>query len=73
MTDAFYRDSKCCILVFDLTNPDVKYHQIQTFKEIESWKQLFLEKGDPNNPEKFPLILVGNKADLINQRKVSQN
>lgn len=24
MTDAFYRDSKCCLLVFDLTNADVE-------------------------------------------------
>lgn len=61
--NAFYRGTDCCLLVFDLTNTE-------SFENIVAWKKEFLERSGNENSN-FPIILVGNKCDLISDRKIS--
>ncbi len=56
----YYRDSLGAVLVFDLTNSS-------SFKHIPQW----IEDVRSNVKSEIPLLLVGNKRDLIDQRKVS--
>ena len=58
---SFYRNSCCCILVFDLTDPE-------SFDSIESWRTEFLNNANPQNPDSFPFVLIGNKCNK--ERKV---
>lgn len=61
MTKSFLRNAEAAILVFDLT-------QIQSFNELSSFYQDFIDvKGKDT-----PLILVGNKSDLMNEREVTE-
>jgi Ras-related protein Rab-7A len=63
---AFYRGADCCLLVYDITNP-------QSFENLANWKQSFLQKGMVMMPESFPFIVVGNKVDMAeDNRQVSQ-
>jgi len=63
---AFYRGSDCCVMVYDITNPS-------SFESLENWRNGFLQEGCPKDPENFPFILLGNKADRANERKVPQS
>ena len=54
---AFYRGSDCAILVFDLSDHT-------TFDRLDTWRDEFLIHASPHNPEKFPMILLGNKSEL---------
>jgi len=63
---AFYRGSDCCVLVYDITNS-------ASFESLENWRNGFLQEGSPKDPETFPFILLGNKADRSNERKVPQS
>src|SRR3990167_6288926 len=63
---AFYRGSDCCVIVYDITNPG-------SFEKMNTWKHEFLEQGDIKNPEKFPFIIIGNKADREAERKVEKS
>ncbi|KFD51734.1 hypothetical protein M514_07431 [Trichuris suis] len=57
---AFYRGADCCVLVFDVTNPN-------SFKSLDSWRDEFLIQASPRDPENFPFIVLGNKIDLGNR------
>ena len=35
-----------------------------------NWRNIFLTKSNPKNPETVPIIVIGNKLDLAAQRKV---
>ena len=61
--NSIYRNSDCCVLVFDLTEP-------KSFESIESWRNKFLNKLNPEDPETFPFVLLGNKCDKQEERKV---
>ena len=61
--NSIYRNSECCVLVFDLTEP-------KSFESIESWRNKFLNKLNPEDPETFPFVLLGNKCDKQEERKV---
>eukprot|EP01017_Pseudomicrothorax_dubius_P007249 TRINITY_DN12221_c0_g1_i2.p1 TRINITY_DN12221_c0_g1~~TRINITY_DN12221_c0_g1_i2.p1 ORF type:complete len:162 (+),score=43.35 TRINITY_DN12221_c0_g1_i2:209-694(+) len=61
---AFYRGADCCVLVFDITNP-------KSFESLESWRDEFLLQGSPKDPESFPFVVLGNKADRESERKVA--
>jgi len=54
---AFYRGADCCVLVYDLTVP-------KTFESMESWREDFLVQASPRDPDNFPFVVIGNKADL---------
>ena len=58
---AFYRGAEACILVYDITS-------ITSFRSVETWRQNFLDKAMPKNPETFPFFLLGNKKDLEQYR-----
>jgi len=57
---AFYRGADCCVLVYDVTNPN-------TFKSLDSWRDEFLIQASPRDPENFPFVVLGNKVDLENR------
>ena len=66
VTSGFYRNSQICILVFDLTNET-------SFEHLERWRKEFLERLNPPDGEKFPFVLIGNKNDLKDIRKVEDD
>jgi len=60
---AFYRGADCCVIVYDITSA-------KTFETLDTWRDEFLLQGAPKDPENFPFILLGNKVDKENERKV---
>lgn len=63
---AFYRGADCCVLVYDLTVP-------KTFESLDSWRDEFLVQSSPRDPNNFPFVVIGNKSDLPDKRKVSSS
>jgi Ras-related protein Rab-7A len=57
----FYRNTECCVLCFDLTDP-------KTFENVETWRTEFLTKLNPK--DNFPFVIIGNKNDKENEKKV---
>jgi Ras-related protein Rab-7A len=37
---------------------------------LNIWKQDFIAKANPKDPENFPFFVFGNKIDRENERKV---
>lgn len=64
MGQNFYRGSQGCVLVFDLTVKD-------SFTNIDSWRKEFLTSLGPEDPDHFPFVLVGNKCDMKDDIKVT--
>ena len=64
MGQNFYRNSEACVLVFDLTVKD-------SFDNIDNWRKDFLNILGPKDPENFPFVLVGNKSDMKEDIKVT--
>eukprot|EP01134_Creolimax_fragrantissima_P004232 CFRG4232T1 len=60
---AFYRGADCCVLCYDVTVN-------KTFESLGSWRDEFLIKASPRDPDHFPFVCLGNKVDL-DQRQVS--
>ena len=60
---AFYRGADCCCLVYDITNG-------KSFENLTKWKDGFIEHAGPDDPKSFPFVLIGNKCDKENDRKV---
>ncbi|XP_034387817.1 ras-related protein rab7 isoform X1 [Cyclopterus lumpus] len=58
-----YRAAHCCMLVFDVTSA-------ASFSALEQWRMEFLVQGEPQDPQHFPFIVLGNKTDL-STREVS--
>jgi small GTP-binding protein len=56
----YYRGSLGAVLVFDLTNPS-------SFDHLPQW----IEEVRANIQAEIPLLLVGNKSDLLDQRAVT--
>ena len=63
---AFYRGADCCALVYDITSQ-------KSFDNLNKWKEGFLEHAAPNDPQTFPFVLIGNKVDREQERKVRAN
>jgi Ras-related protein Rab-7A len=53
---AFYRGADCCVLVYDVTDPN-------TFENVDNWREEFLQQAAPRNADSFPFVLIGNKVD----------
>ncbi len=62
---AFYRGADACILVYDITQP-------KSFDNLDSWREEFLVQASPPDIENFPFIVLGNKVDRENDRRVSK-
>ena len=62
---AFYRGADCCVLVYDITNR-------KTFENLTKWKQGFIDNAAPDEPKTFPFVILGNKIDRENERKVDK-
>lgn len=62
LTRQYYRDSQGAILVFDITNKT-------TFDSLKTWIDDIKDYSDKD----IPIIIVGNKSDLIDEREVSEN
>jgi len=63
VTTSYYRGAQAAIVVFDLTNRS-------TFENVPKWVSGFYEYSNPLFQKH--LVLVGNKSDLVNERKVSK-
>jgi len=57
----YYRGAAAAVVVYDITDPD-------SFAGAKSWVKELQRRGDPN----VIIALAGNKADLEQRRKVSQ-
>jgi Ras-related protein Rab-7A len=64
VTPSFYRGSDACVLVFDLTNN-------KSFESLEQWIDEFLIYANPQDPDSFPFIILGNKSDLLDPNDVN--
>lgn len=60
---AFYRGADACALCYDLTDS-------KSFDNLDSWMEEFLVHAAPRNADKFPFVVLGNKADLAGRRQV---
>eukprot|EP00494_Astrolonche_serrata_P031162 UN31431 len=59
---AFYRGADSCVLVYDITDP-------KSFDSLKGWKEEFLVQAAPQNPDDFPFVAIGNKADLADSSR----
>lgn len=60
---AFYRGADVCILVYDVTNP-------KSFDALDTWRDEFLVQASPSDVDNFPFVVLGNKVDRENDRRV---
>ena len=60
VTKSYFQSSQGLLVVYDITDKD-------SFENINFW----MENIKKNAPENVKLILVGNKCDLANERKVT--
>ena len=61
--NSFYRGADAAILVYALNDQD-------TFDKIDEWRTNFLNLSGETSKD-FPILLLGNKSDLENDRAVS--
>ena len=61
ITKAYYSNTCCALIVYDITNEN-------SFNSVKQWIEDCQNFADKNTH----LILVGNKIDLINERKISK-
>lgn len=62
ITRAYYKNSVCAMVVYDITNRD-------SFQNVQTW----IEDCKNQCPKTVFLVLVGNKSDLEEKRVVSYN
>jgi GTPase SAR1 family protein len=43
----------------------------QSFASLSAWRDDFLHQGAPRDPETFPFVVLGNKADLAEECAVT--
>lgn len=60
ITRAYYKNSVCALIVYDITRRD-------SFEHVQNW----VEDCKTQTPKTVLLVLVGNKTDLESERKVS--
>ncbi|XP_013384092.1 ras-related protein Rab-7L1 [Lingula anatina] len=65
MTRVYYKDAHACIIMFDLL-------QKSTFNNAIKWKKDLDSKCTLPDGSNVPCLLLGNKCDLHQQRKVDQ-
>ena len=60
---AFYRGADCCVLVYDVNNS-------KSFETLDSWRDEFLIQASPMDPESFPFVVLGNKVDVEDSKRM---
>ena len=60
---AFYRGADCCVLVYDVNN-------VKSFETLDSWRDEFLIQASPRDPENFPFVVLGNKIDIDESKRM---
>jgi len=60
----FFRGSDGVIFVFDITKRE-------TFEALEQWRKTFLIQAGEEGNEDFPMLIIGNKIDMEDQRAVT--
>lgn len=60
---AFYRGADCCVLCYDVTNE-------KSLTNLTSWRDEFLVQLNVSNPLDFPFIIIGNKIDVDDSKKI---
>ena len=61
ITSSYYKGSHGCLIVYDITNE-------KTFENVEKW----LEQAKKEAGKDVSVILVGNKCDLEDARKITK-
>lgn len=59
----FFRGADAVIFMYDITDKN-------SIDNIAAWKGDFLDHCNPPDAENFPMMLLGNKSDLNQQRQV---
>ncbi|KAI8877776.1 vacuolar biogenesis protein [Backusella circina FSU 941] len=60
---AFYRGADCCVLAYDVNNS-------KSFESLDQWRDEFLVQASPRDPDRFPFVLLGNKVDVEESRRM---
>ncbi|OBZ86152.1 putative Ras-related protein Rab7 [Choanephora cucurbitarum] len=60
---AFYRGADCCVLAYDVNNS-------RSFESLDQWRDEFLVQASPRDPDRFPFVLLGNKIDVEEGRRM---
>ena len=63
INEMYYKQADCCLLVYDITSK-VSFEELKTY---------YIPKIKENCGSILKVILLGNKADLKEQREVSEN
>jgi small GTP-binding protein len=66
IVNAYYKNLCAAVFLFDLTN-------LNSFLSIEKWHNDLFDKIEESSRPYFPIILVGNKSDLVSNREVSKD
>ena len=61
LTKSYFRGSRCCLVLYDVTRRT-------TFEKVTEWVNQFKEE---KSTQENILVIVGNKNDLVDQRKVT--
>ena len=62
LNEIYYKQADCCLLMYDITSK-------KSFEKVQNY---YIEQIKQNCKSDVKVILLGNKSDLENQRKVSQ-
>ena len=60
ITSAYYKGAKGCFIVYDISNE-------KSFEDVERWYEEAMKFSDKN----ISIILIGNKSDLEDKRKIT--
>lgn len=52
-----------CVLVYDVNST-------KSFDTLDSWRDEFLIQASPHDAENFPFVLLGNKIDVEESRRM---
>ena len=83
---AFYRGADCCVLVYDVNSSKsfetygpfplsrnrlfVADYALDNINSLDSWRDEFLIQASPRDPENFPFVVIGNKIDMEESRRM---
>jgi len=51
------------VLVYDVNNS-------KSFDALDSWRDEFLIQASPRDPDNFPFVVLGNKIDVEESKRV---